>query len=156
MDVETDFIKPWQVFVDVNVSTKHDALIFLAQKGAELGIGTSEAAILSAFLDREALGPTGMEDGLAIPHAKSSEIKRPAVCLAKFAHPLEWESISGGPSSVSVAVTLYVPAAEAGTTHVKYLSKVAVIASRPGFSSFISGCNDPVEIASYLNRSVRQ
>lgn len=75
------------------------------------------------------------------------------MCLAKFSQPIEWESLDGRP--VTVAVALYVPESEAGTTHVRYLSKVAVMASRPGFSSFISSCDDSQEIAAYLSDGIQ-
>ena len=146
------FIEPCQVFVDVDVTSKGEALEFFAEKGAELGIGSSAGEILGAFRAREDLGPTGMEGGLAIPHAKSDAISRPAVCLAKFSRPLEWESLDGQP--VTVAVALYGPESEAGSTHVRYLSKVAVMASRPGFSSFISSGDDPQEIATRLSDGI--
>lgn len=146
------FVTAENVFVNVDVATKEEALSFLAEKGAELGIGESADAIYQAFLNREELGPTGLEAGLAIPHAKSDVINRPAVCLAKFVHPLEWESMDDEP--ISVAVTLYVPGGEAGTTHVRLLSKVAVLASRDGFAEFIYGSDDPAEIAAYLSEGI--
>lgn len=148
------FIEPCQVFVNVDVATKTEALEFLAERGMELGIGTSKEDILDALLDREQLGPSGIEDGLAIPHAKSTAIMRPAVCLAKFAHPIKWESLDGKP--VTIAVALYVPAAEASTTHVRYLSKVAVMASKPDFFSFVASHNNPDEIANYLCNALHE
>lgn len=152
-EASEQFVKPEQVFAGAEVANKREALEFLAQKGADLDIGKSSEKILQAFLDREKLGITGMVDGLAIPHAKSSAIDAPAVCLAKFAKPVEWDSMDDNP--VTVAVALYVPDAEAGTTHVKLLSKVAVLASRDDFGSFISSCDDLAEIAAYLSEGIR-
>ena len=141
-----------QVLVGVDCLTKDEALRLIAQTAVDQGIGVDADMVYSAFLEREKLGPTGMEDGLAIPHAKSDGILRPAVCLAKFDKPIAWESLDGNP--VTVAVALFVPTGEAGTTHVRLLSKVAVLASREGFSDFIGGCNDPKEIADYLRRGI--
>lgn len=153
MTVRTErFVKSDQVFVGVDAKTKYDALDYLARKGKELGIGTSYEELLQAFLDREELGTTGMVDGLAIPHAKTGAVRSPAVCLAKFKEPVEWEAMDGKP--VTVAVALYVPDSQAATTHIKLLSKVAVLASREEFGSFIADCDDPDEIAAYLSDNI--
>lgn len=147
------FVKPEQVLVNVTASSKLEALKLLAELGSELGIGHNSKGILQAFLDREELGTTGMENGLAIPHAKSDVIKYPAVCLAKFSQPVEWESMDGKP--VTIAVALYVPQSDANTTHIRLISKVAVLASRDDFSSFIASTDNPVEIAKYLSEGIQ-
>ena len=145
------FVEARQVFVGVEASSKDEALRFLADEAGRLGFGDADG-IYEAFLAREALGTTGIENGLAIPHAKSLAVTTPAVCLAKFVRPVEWGAMDGQP--VTVAVALFVPEAAAGTTHLRLLSRVAVLAGGEDFAPFIAGCDDAEEIAAYLTEGI--
>ena len=62
---------------------------------------------------------------------------------------LEWPSFDGVP--VDVALALYVPAGEAGTTHLRLLSKAAVMLMDAGFRDKVRASTDPVEIAELIN-----
>lgn len=148
VDAAQDVISPSQVFCDVAVANKEEALHFLSEKGVALGISEDAEGLYESFVEREALGSTGCVEGLAIPHAKSDVVVRPAVCIVKFAWPLEWGSLDGKP--VTCAVALYVPSSQAGDTHLKLLSKIAVLASRDDFGTFIAATNDPVSISDYM------
>lgn len=79
---------------------------------------------MNAFLAREAEGTTGMMEGFAIPHAKSDAITEAAVIVVKDDSGVTgWDTMDGAP--VNVAIALLIPGAQAGTTHLKILSKVA-------------------------------
>lgn len=79
---------------------------------------------MNAFLAREAEGTTGMMEGFAIPHAKSDAITEAAVIVVKDESGVTgWDTMDGAP--VNVAIALLIPGAQAGTTHLKILSKVA-------------------------------
>lgn len=145
---EKPVICPEHVFCQVDVASKEEALDFLSRQGEVLGLAQSHEALLESFLAREELGSTGCVEGLAIPHAKCAAVTRPAVCLAKFAQPVEWGSLDGKP--VTCAVALFVPGGQAGTTHLKLLSKIAVLTSQDEFGAFIGSTNDPAAISDYL------
>ena len=145
---EKPVICPEHVFCQVDATSKEEALDFLARQGEALGLARSHDALRESFLAREALGSTGCVEGLAIPHAKCTAVTRPAVCLAKFSQPVEWGSLDGKP--VTCAVALFVPEGQAGTTHLKLLSKIAVLTSQDEFGAFIGSTNDPDAISGYL------
>ena len=73
----------------------------------------------------------------------------PGVAVLKLAEPVEWPSFDGAP--VDVALALYVPAGEAGTTHLRLLSKAAVMLMDAGFRDKVRASTDPVEIAELIN-----
>ncbi len=52
---------------------------------------------------------------------------------------------------VDVALALYVPAGEAGTTHLRLLSKAAVMLMDAGFRDKVRASTDPAEIAELIN-----
>ena len=148
----SDFVKASHVFLDNPATTTEEALSFLADKAVELGIADDAAAVLDAFKAREAEGTTGMMGGFAIPHAKTDAIKDAAVLVVKFAGDVEWESMDDEP--IKVAIALLVPGGEAGTTHLKLLSKVAVMLMDEGVRAGVLGAADVDAIASAVNKGL--
>lgn len=53
--------------------------------------------ILQAILEREALMPTGIGGGIAVPHCKDARIKNFAVALGRTKAPIEYGSSDGHP-----------------------------------------------------------
>ncbi len=145
----SDFVQATHVFLDNPAKNVDEALEFLSKKSVELGIADDEQAVLDAFKAREAEGTTGMMSGFAIPHAKSAAVKQAAVMVVKFAGDVEWESMDDKP--IVVAIALLVPGAEAGTTHLQLLSKVAVMLMDEGFKSDVLGAADEASIAERIN-----
>ena len=143
------FMQASHVFLDNPATTVEEALVFLSEKAVELGIADDAASVLDAYHKREEEGSTGMVDGYAIPHAKSEVITKPGVLVLKMAQGLEWPSFDGEP--LSIALALLVPGGEAGTTHVRLLSKTAVMLMDEEFRAFLRGSNNPVAIAAEIN-----
>lgn len=145
----SDFMKSAQVFVNQDIPTREKTLSFIAEKAAELGFTDDSEAVYAAFLEREALGETGMSDGFAVPHAKTAAISHPGIILVKLSQAVEWPSFDGNP--VGVAMALLVPDAEAGTTHLKLLSKSAVMLMSENFRNAVMASDDPQVIANLIN-----
>ena len=150
----SEFVKEENVFVNQSVSNRTAALRFIADRAAELGITDDADAVYQAFLAREDMGETGMTDGFAVPHAKDAAIKRAAVIVFKNDHPLEWPSFDEKP--VDIAIALLVPDGEAGTTHIKLLSKTAVLLMRDEFKDLVRGTNDCKAIADAINAGIEE
>ena len=137
-----------KVFLDNTAKSTTEALEFLSEEAVKLGIADDKDAILAAFNEREAQGPTGMTGGFALPHAKSLAVKEPSVVVVKFAEPVEWKSMDE--SSVKVAIAIFVPDGEAATTHLAVLAKLAALLLDPEFCSSILNSSDEAEIAAAI------
>lgn len=148
----SQFVTEKSVFVNQNLESREALLRFVSDKAAEFGITDNADAVYDAFMAREAMGETGMTDGFAVPHAKSDDIKDAAVIVVKNAAPLEWPSFDEKP--VDVAIALLVPGGEAGTTHIKLLSKTAVLLMKDEFKNLVHGTDDPATIASAINAGI--
>lgn len=148
----SNFVKATHVFLDNPASNVEEALGFLSDKAVELGIADDRDAVLAAFKEREDEGTTGMMGGFSIPHAKTDAIKDAAVLVVKYAGDVEWESMDEKPIRVSIA--LLVPGGEAGTTHLKLLSKVAVMLMDDGFRGAILASSDADAIAREVNKGL--
>ena len=135
----SDIISAQSVLLDQHAASREEAIGIIATKAAELGIADDADALRQAFMAREAMGETGMTDGFAIPHAKSAE-------------PLDWPSFDEKP--VTCAIALMVPDGEAGSEHIRLLSKTATLLMNDGFKGIVHQSSDPAEIAAAIQKGI--
>lgn len=148
----SNFVKPSRVYFDVPATTVDEVLEFLSKKAVESGIADDAAAVLEGFKTREAQGTTGMQAGFAIPHCKCAAVKDAAICAVKFAGDVEWESMDGKP--IKMAVALLIPDGEAGTTHLRLLSQLAVLLMDESFREKALAADDAVTVAALINAGI--
>ena len=144
------FVKAENVFVAENFASRDEVLSFVSNQAVKAGVADDADAVMNAFLAREAEGTTGMMEGFAIPHAKSDAITEASVIVVKDDSGVTgWDTMDGAP--VNVAIALLIPGAQAGTTHLKILSKVAEALMDEGFRATVKGSTAAAEIAKTIN-----
>jgi PTS system nitrogen regulatory IIA component len=104
----SDLLSPADVMIDVRTSKKRLLLQELAAKAA-VSLGLPVDQVASCLLKREELGSTGIGRGVAIPHSRLPELKRPYGLLAKLKSPIEFDAIDG--QAVDIVFVLLLPAA---------------------------------------------
>lgn len=77
-----------------------------------------------AILAREAQSSTGLEEGIAIPHAKTSAVKIPSIAFGLSKNGVDYESLDGEPSKLFFMI---VAPANASDTHIEILSKLTTM-----------------------------
>jgi len=101
--------------------TKHAVLTELADLfGAAYGLNSIE--VLEGLEQREALGSTGFGRGIAIPHCRSADVKRPTLALLKLETQCDFESADAEP--VTLVFGLVSPE-NAGATHLHALAAIS-------------------------------
>ena len=150
----SQFVTEANVFVGQSIASREELIRFVCDKALELGCVSDADAAYDAFMAREAMGETGMTDGFAVPHAKSAAITAPTVLVVKNDHPVEWPSFDGKP--VDIAIALLVPDDEAGNTHIRLLSKTAVLLMRDEFKNLVRGSEDAKEIAAAVDAGISE
>ena len=78
--------------------------------------------IVEALITREALGPTGVGHGVALPHARLEGLDRVVGAFVLLDKPIDFDSVDRQP--VDVAFALFAPA-DAGVEHLKALALVS-------------------------------
>jgi PTS system nitrogen regulatory IIA component len=119
----SEFLAPANVRVDVRIPDKAKLLSDLAQR-ASAEVGLTADAILAALAQRETLGSTGLGGGVAIPHARFTELKQPFGMLMRLRKPIAFEAIDGQP--VHIVFLLLLPAEKAG----EQLNALATVARK--------------------------
>lgn len=99
----------------------------------ENGALINKNEFLEAVLLRERKSPTGLEDGLAIPHGKSPSVKTPKIAAARLKNKIkDWESVDES-NEVDLIFLIAIPDAEKGTTHIEVLSNLTTLFMEDGF-----------------------
>lgn len=96
--IPADIIRPRSI-VRLAAASKPALFRALAKKAAEQ-LALPEAAILDALNRREALGSTGVGEGLAMPHAPIEGLAEPFGLLARLERPVAYEAIDGAPVDI--------------------------------------------------------
>jgi PTS system nitrogen regulatory IIA component len=122
MDIK-DFLAPSDVFVDIRASNKTRLLEDLCRRAASL-LKVDADKITSNILKREELGSTGMGGGVAIPHARIVDVKKPFGLLARLKSSIDFDAIDRVP--VDIVFLLLLPTAPAG----EQLNALALVARR--------------------------
>ena len=104
-------ITPGHVFARVRATDKQRLLQELAKRiGAALSVPAADVA--AALLAREALGSTGVGNGIAVPHAHMPQLAAPAGFFAQLDRPVDFAAIDGKPVDL-LYILLTPPAARA-------------------------------------------
>ena len=104
-----EFLPPANVFGDVAASGKVELLQVLSKRAAAVAKLPADA-VAKAILKREGLGSTGTGEGIAIPHARFAELKKPLGLLARLRKAIDFDAIDGKP--VDIVFLLLLPDAD--------------------------------------------
>ena len=103
------------------LDTKAKALACTGRLLAE-AYGLDASEVLDRLEAREALGSTGFGRGVAIPHCRSRDIRRPSLALLRLETPIDFASADARP--VSLVCGLVSPE-NAGATHLHALAAIS-------------------------------
>ena len=102
-----DFLLPADALINVRVSDKTRLLQELAARAASaLNLDVNRISV--ELLKREHLGSTGTGSGVAIPHARIPDLKKPYGTLVRLKHAIDFDAIDGKP--VDIVFMLLLPA----------------------------------------------
>jgi len=94
-----DLILPGNVYLDLGISSKLQALQILSDK-ASVALGFSGNSIFQLLYAREKLGSTGIGGGIAIPHTRVPRIAKPFGLLARLERAIDFESVDEIPVDI--------------------------------------------------------
>jgi PTS system nitrogen regulatory IIA component len=101
-----DFLSRDNALINVRAPDKTRLLQDLAARAAS-ALNLDANLVSVELLKREALGSTGTGGGVAIPHARIPDLRRPFGTLARLRHAIDFEAIDGQP--VDIVFLLLLP-----------------------------------------------
>lgn len=98
-----------------------DEMVEILYQGGKLN---DKEEYKKAILAREAQSSTGLEEGIAIPHAKTSAVKIPSIAFGLSKNGVDYKSLDGEPSKLFFMIAA---PANASDTHIEILSKLTTM-----------------------------
>jgi PTS system nitrogen regulatory IIA component len=89
---------------------------------AETSHGLNAGSVIDALIEREGLGPTGVGQGVALPHARLADVDQVIGLFVRLEKPLSFDSVDRQP--VDLVFALIAPE-NAGVDHLKALALVS-------------------------------
>lgn len=99
--------------------------------------------VLDRLVTREALGSTGMGQGIAIPHCRIAHCTRPLGCLLTLEDAIPFNALDGVP--VDLVFVLLVPV-HAHQEHLDILANIAQLISQPDICERLRACRDDLAL----------
>jgi PTS system nitrogen regulatory IIA component len=106
-----EFLLPTDVLIKTRAPEKTRLLQELAARAAS-ALNLAADRISIELLKREDLGSTGTGGGIAIPHARIPDLKKPYGTLVRLKDAIEFDAIDGKP--VDIVFLLLLPAQSQG------------------------------------------
>lgn len=97
--------------------------------------------VTELLMAREAKSSTGVGRGIAIPHARTEAVGRPAVVVGVAPEGIDWCSADGVP--VVLFFLILVPVEQSGL-YLRILNRLTALARMPAFVAELRRCTDEV------------
>lgn len=117
-----EFLDRSCICLDLKSASKQEAIVELCNVLHANGKIKNSEAVLTALMEREKLGSTGIGQGVAIPHGKSDSTSNLVGALGISRKGVQFDSLDGEP--VFVIFMLVAPNDVSGT-HLKALARVS-------------------------------
>ena len=143
---------PEIVFVGLEASSKVDATRQLAQLLVNDGRVTDLEGYLQAVAAREEHFPTGIEGGIAIPHAQSEFVTTPSVAVGISRTGVDFGA-DDGPSDL---IFLIAAPASGENAHLEILAALARKVMHEEFRDELRAEADSAKVAAIVNREVQK
>lgn len=146
------FVCRTAILDDIVSTTKNEALAEIVDAMITGGALSSELrqGVLTALLDREKLGSTGIGQGLAIPHAKHPGLKNLVGVFARSREGVQFDSLDGEPVHLFF---LLLSSQEAAHEHLEALAYVSKHLRDDIFRRFLLKARDAKEILELLDEA---
>ncbi|WP_338991913.1 fructose-specific PTS transporter subunit EIIC [Fusobacterium animalis] len=144
-----DLLKKELMIMDLKASTKMEAIDEMVAKLKEKNIISDEVVFKDLILKREEKSSTGLGEGIAMPHAKTSVVNTPAVLFARSNKGIDYDALDGEP----VYIFFMIAASEgAHDLHIDTLAKLSKMLLNDGFTQGLKTCGTPDEVYTLVDK----
>lgn len=138
-----DFLDKKAVIADLKATDKEGVIRELVELLANAGDIENKDELLKAVMAREALGSTGIGQGIGIPHAKTPNVKNLVAAFGLSQKGVNFDSLDGEP--VHIFFLLVAPEESAGP-HLKSLARISRMLKDKYFRDLLKKAKDEKEV----------
>lgn len=146
-----DLLKPEAVRVMSAVSSKKRLLCAVSEI-AHTAYGIDQSTAIEALMERENLGPTGVGNGVALPHARLADIDKVRGVFVLLERAVEFRAVDHLP--VDICFALFAPES-AGVEHLKALAAVSRTLRDTSVCAKLRANPDPATLYTILTEAQR-
>ncbi|ALA97290.1 fructose-specific PTS system IIABC component [Spiroplasma kunkelii CR2-3x] len=117
-----DYFTEATTFLKTSATDKAEVFSTLATALVNNETVTDSAKLIKSLEKRETEGPTGVGDGLAIPHCSSSSVIKPSIAIMTLEKAVDWQSLDNKPVDIIFMITT---PEQGGEQHLQALAKLA-------------------------------
>ena len=143
----TDLLKSNAIELNVSLASKDEAIEKLIALHEKAGTLKDSAKFKEDILKREEHSTTAIGEGIAVPHAKSSAVKAPALSCITVPGGIDYSAPDGKASDLLFMIA----ATEDGDVHLEILSRLMMMLMDPDFSSALRNAKDTAEFLKIID-----
>ena len=149
----SDLLKKEIMIMELSADTKQGVIDEMISNLKVKGMINDEEAFRKEIMNREELSSTGLGDGIAMPHAKTSAVNTPCVLFAKSKKGVDFESLDGEP-----AYLFFMIAAEDGAnnTHIETLANLSKLLLKPDFIEKLKATETEDEVLALVEEGEKE
>ncbi|MBI5471425.1 MAG: PTS sugar transporter subunit IIA [Ignavibacteriae bacterium] len=116
------------ILLNLPVVTKEELFTKMVERANKHGYISNKAAFLDELWEREESGSTGLDKGIAVPHARSGSAGKIVIVFARLEEPIPYETLDGKP----VDLVFMIAAHNENNEYLQTLSLLGRALKRPG------------------------
>ncbi|WP_300409215.1 fructose-specific PTS transporter subunit EIIC [Lagierella sp.] len=149
----TDLIKKDSILIGQSLKDKKDAIETAVKLMQNLGNLSNPQDFKDKVYAREAQGSTGVGEGVAIPHGKSSSVTKPGLSAITIPEGVDFESLDGEP--VKLLFLIAAPESDSNV-HLTILSRLATLLMDKNFIDSLVGAKSKEEFLAIIDRAEKE
>lgn len=138
-----EIIKPDSVLCNAHARSKKHSLEILSELLARSELGIASDDIFARLIERERLGCTSLDKGVAFPHCRVDGLNISAAALIKLSEPVDFDSQDG--EDVDLVFGLIVPT-EVDDSHHADISNIAELLGDKALRARLRDANTSSEL----------
>ncbi|MCP4750628.1 MAG: PTS transporter subunit EIIA [Proteobacteria bacterium] len=137
------------ISVDLEAENKAEAIEQLVDLLYRNGKFKDKQAVLDAVLERENIISSGMQNGVALPHARTDIVNKIVVAIGISRKGIDFQSIDDKPCRIFI---MEISPLSSPSPHLQFLATISSIFNRSDFRERIVRCSDAAEAFSLIKR----
>lgn len=134
-----DLLDTQRVVLNAQAKDKSAVIDLLVNLQEKSGVLTDVSQYKEAVWERERQSSTGIEAGVAVPHAKSSAVSRPSLAAAVLAEGVDYGAMDGCPSDLFFLIA----APPEGQMHLEILARLMKLLMNSDFTTALRNAETP-------------
>ncbi len=145
----TDYVTPEHVKIGLESERKEEVIEELVELLVSACDLCDADTIYQAVMNREREGSTGLEKGVAIPHAKCDAVERLSIVVGISKEGIEFDAQDGKPTNLFFL--MIAPPTESGP-HVQAIAKIVKMIKVENFRKKLINAKTPQEVLEVIGR----